>query len=127
MKPMIAGLKLLVLGTTLFILGCASTSLNSVMADPGRYRDRDVTISGVVEESMGVVGRGFFRLRDGENSLWVYTSRGLPRKGSRLKSKGRIRDLASIDQLTSRESVPEVVRQGIGSGLVLVESGRSAE
>jgi len=108
-------------------VGCASTSINAVMADPGRYRDREVTVAGEVEESVGVLGHGFFKLRDEQSSLWVYTSRGLPRKGSRLNTRGRVRDLASIDQLTSKESVPAVVRQAVGNGLVLVETDRKAQ
>ena len=99
---------------------CAARSVNDVMADPGRYRNRDVNIAGEVTESVGVLGKGFFKLQDEGGSLWVYTSRGLPRKGARVSSKGTIRDLASID------SVPESVRQAVGSGLLLVESDRQA-
>ena len=112
---------------TLLMVGCASTTINSVMADPGRYRDKEVTVSGEVEESLGILGRGFFKLRDGQSALWVYTSRGLPRNGSRLNTRGRVRDLASIDQLTSKESVPAVVRQAVGNGLILVETDRKAQ
>jgi len=112
---------------TLLVVGCASTTINSVMADPGRYRDKEVTVSGEVEESLGILGRGFFKLRDGQSALWVYTSRGLPRNGSRLNTRGRVRDLASIDQLTSKESVPAVVRQAVGNGLILVETDRKAQ
>ena len=99
---------------------CAARSVNDVMADPGRYRNRDVTVAGEVSESVGVLGKGFFKLQDESGSLWVYTSRGLPRKGARVSSKGTIRDLASID------SVPDSVRQAVGSGLLLVESDRKA-
>jgi hypothetical protein len=101
--------------------GCAARSVNDVMADPGRYRNRDVNVAGEVTESVGVLGKGFFKLQDESGSLWVYTSRGLPRKGARVESKGTIRDLASID------SVPDSVRQAVGSGLLLVESDRKAQ
>jgi hypothetical protein len=100
---------------------CAARSVNDVMADPGRYRNRDVNVAGEVTESVGVLGKGFFKLQDESGSLWVYTSRGLPRKGARVSSRGTIRDLASID------SVPDSVRQAVGSGLLLVESDRKAQ
>jgi hypothetical protein len=100
---------------------CAARSVNDVMADPGRYRNRDVNVAGEVTESLGVLGKGFFKLQDESGSLWVYTSRGLPRKGAHVSSKGTIRDLASID------SVPDSVRQTVGSGLLLVESDRKAQ
>jgi hypothetical protein len=113
---------LLVLLSAAFIgSACAARSVNDVMADPGRYRNRDVTVAGEVSESVGLLGKGFFKLEDESGSLWVYTSRGLPRKGARVSSKGTVRDLASID------SVPDSVRQAVGSGLLLVESDRKAE
>jgi hypothetical protein len=114
-------LYLVVLLSAAFIgSACAARSVNDVMADPGRYRNRDVNVAGEVTESLGVLGKGFFKLQDESGSLWVYTSRGLPRKGARVSSKGTIRDLASID------SVPDSVRQAVGSGLLLVESDRKA-
>jgi hypothetical protein len=127
MKHVFFGIRVVVVVMAFLAVGCAATTINSVMADPGRYRDKEVTIAGEVEESLGVLGRGFFKLRDGQSALWVYTSRGLPRQGSRLNTRGRVRDLASIDQLTSKESVPEVVRQAVGNGLVLVETDRRAQ
>jgi hypothetical protein len=135
MTRMIFGTKVVAVVMACLVVGCASTTINGVMADPGRYRDKEVTIAGEVEESLGILGRGFFKLRDGQNALWVYTSRGLPRNGSRLSTRGRVRDLASISQLiskdsdqpTSKASVPEVVRQAVGNGLVLVETDRKAQ
>jgi hypothetical protein len=135
MTRMIFGTKVVAVVMACLVVGCASTTINGVMADPGRYRDKEVTIAGEVDESLGILGRGFFKLRDGQSALWVYTSRGLPRNGSRLNTRGRVRDLASIDQLISKESdqptskasVPEVVRRAIGNGLVLVETDRKAQ
>ena len=135
MKHLLFGMKVVAVVMALVVVGCASTTINGVMADPGRYRDKEVTVAGEVEQSLGILGRGFFKLRDGQNALWVYTTRGLPRNGSRLNTRGRVRDLASIDQLiskqsdqqTSKPSVPEVIRQAVGNGLVLVETDRRAQ
>lgn len=106
---------------------CAAKTVNDVLADPGRYQNREVDVRGEVTESVGALGRGFFKLQDSTGSLWVYTTRGLPRKGARVSSTGTVRDFASVDQLTNREGVPDIVRTAIGSGLVLVESGRKAQ
>jgi hypothetical protein len=114
-------------GLLVVLMACAAKTVNDVMADPGRYRDREVSVKGEVTESVGALGRGFFKLQDGSGSLWVYTTRGLPRKGARVSSRGTVRDLATVDQLTSRESVPEIVRQAVGSGLLLVERDRTAQ
>ena len=56
------------------LAACAAKTVNDVMADPGRYRDREVSVKGEVAESVGVLGRGFFKLQDGSGSLWVYTT-----------------------------------------------------
>lgn len=109
------------------LAACAAKTVNDVMADPGRYRDREVSVKGEVTESIGVLGRGFFKLQDGGGSLWVYTTRGLPRQGARVSSKGTVRDLATVDQLANRESVPAIVRQAVGSGLLLVERDRTVQ
>ena len=122
-----SGACLAVLLSAALLAACAAKTVNDVMADPGRYRDRDVNVRGEVTESAGVVGRGFFKLQDGSGTLWVYTTRGLPRKGARVSSKGTVRDLATIDQLANRDSVPEIVRQAVGNGLLLVERDRTAQ
>jgi hypothetical protein len=44
-----------------------------------------------------------------------------------VSSTGRVHDLATVDQLANRESVPEIVRQAVGAGLLLVESDRTAQ
>ena len=90
MKRVVFGMKLVAVVMAGLVVGCASTTINGVMADPGRYRDKEVTVAGEVEESLGILGRGFFKLRDGQDALWVYTSRGLPRNGSRLNTRGRV-------------------------------------
>src|SRR5689334_23688716 len=46
--------------TTLF----RSVTINKVLTDPGRYRDRDVTVRGTVTESVSVLGKGAYRIRD---------------------------------------------------------------
>jgi hypothetical protein len=105
-----------------------STTINDVLADPGRYRNSDVSVRGDVTESIGVLGHGFYRLQDGSGAIWVYSRSGLPRKGARVKATGTLRDFATLDSIlgSDRVRVPEAVTRGIGSGLLMVESDRSA-
>src|SRR5262245_38550950 len=54
------------------IQACASTrTVTQVLADPGRYRDRDVKVVGDVTDSVGLLGYGLFKLDDGTGQLWV--------------------------------------------------------
>jgi hypothetical protein len=62
-----------------------------VLADPSRYRDHDVTVSGEVADSFSVMSRGVYRLRDGSGQLWVVSERGVPRNGAHVQVTGKIR------------------------------------
>ena len=107
---------LVVLGST----ACAAVTINQVLADPGRYRDRDVTVSGEVADSFSVMSRGAYRLRDGSGQLWVVSEHGVPRNGARVVVKGKIREGYNLSGLGDR------LPAGLGSGLVLVESSHKA-
>jgi hypothetical protein len=105
----------------LMAAACAARSINSVLADPSRYRDRDVTVQGTVIESVGAVDRGAYLLDDGSGQLWVIADRGTPRNGARVKATGRIREAFNLGSVGDLIKVP-----GGGSGVVLVESSRDA-
>ena len=128
MTRMIFGTKVVAVVMACLVVGCASTTINGVMADPGRYRDKEVTIAGEVDESLGILGRGFFKLRDGQNALWVYT---IARASSQRQSPEhtRPRPRSGLDRSVDRrrKAFPEVVRQAVGNGLVLVETDRRAQ
>jgi len=97
---------------------CAPRSINQILVDPSRYQDREVRVSGTVEESYSFAGRGAYRIDDESGQLWVISERGVPRKGARVIVKGRIRDGFNFGSL----SLPA----GLGSGLVLMESSHKA-
>jgi hypothetical protein len=108
--------------TTLFIVACASTSINRVLADPARYRDKDVRLSGTVVDSYSLANRGVYKLDDESGQIWVMSDRGVPRRGARVTVKGRIREGFNLGSLGDEIRLP----QAIGSALVLVESSRDA-
>jgi hypothetical protein len=108
-------------------VGCAQKTVNDVMADPYRYRDKTVTLTGNVVESFSITGKGFYRIEDPTGRLWVFSSRGVPRKGARVSVKGRIYD--GFDATSIREFVklPPAVRERIESGLLLLEQSHKAK
>jgi len=99
---------------------CASVTINKVLADPSRYRDRDVTVSGEVSDSFSVASRGAYRLRDGSGELWVVSEHGVPRNGAQVHVSGKIREGYNLGGLGNR------LPAGLGSGIVLVESSHKA-
>jgi hypothetical protein len=102
---------------------CASRTVNQVLADPSRYRDREVQLSGAVVDSYSYVNRGAYRIDDGTGQLWVVSDKGVPRTSARVTVKGTIREGFNLGSLGDRINLP----QGIGSGLVLMESSHKAK
>lgn len=101
---------------------CAAKSVNQILADPSRYRDREVTVSGAVVDSYSFASSGAYRIDDRTGQLWVVSDRGVPRKGARVTVKGRIREGFNLGSLGDRITLPP----GVASGLILMESSHKA-
>ena len=100
---------------------CASMTINRVLADPSRHRDRQVRLSGSVVDSYSLANRGAYRIHDDTAQLWVVSDRGTPRKGARVMVTGTIREGFNLGSLGNQISLP-----GVGVGLVLMESSHKA-
>ena len=109
--------------TTLFAAACASTTINHVLADPAKYRDKDVRLSGKVVDSYSLGNRGVYKLDDESGQIWVVSDRGVPRRGARVTVTGRVREGFNLGSLGDQVRLP----QAIGSALVLMESSRDAK
>ena len=108
-------------------MGCAQKTVHDVMADPGRYANKRVSVTGNVVESFSLAGRGFYRIDDDTGRLWVFSTRGVPRTGTRVSVKGSVHDGFDITSLDFLVKLPEPVRERIESGLLLVESSHKAK
>lgn len=95
-------------------IACA-TRVNNVLADPSKYRNREVTISGDVRDSYSIMSRGVYRVEDSTGSLWVYSDQGVPRTGAKVKVTGTIREGFNLGNLADR------LPAGMASGLILIE------
>ena len=112
----------LVLAVTMLAAGCGAKRMNDLLADPGKYRNRSVTVRGTVDQSASVMGRGAYRLVDGEQGLWVVTTGSAPRKGARVDVTGRLQDGYDLSAFGRALRLPSSLQ----SGLVLVESSHKA-
>ena len=117
-----AVLLTMLLVSALALAGCAARTVNQVLADPSRYRDREVKLSGAVVDSFSFINRGAYRIDDGTGQLWVVSDKGVPRISARVTVKGRVREGFNLGSLGDRINLP----RGIGSGLVLMESSHKA-
>jgi hypothetical protein len=104
-----------VLSLALIAAACGPTKISEVLANPTKHRNQTVTVRGTVEHSVSIVGRGIYRITDGDQGLWVVTQTGAPRKGARVDVTGRVQE--GFD-LSGFGSLPGA----LPSGLVLVES-----
>lgn len=107
-------------------LGCATTTVNDVLADPSRYARKEISLEGRVVESFSVVGRGFYRIEDATGKLWVFSLEGVPRKGASVRVKGRVHDGFDLTSLGGFLDLPEPIQERIENGLLLVESSHEA-
>jgi hypothetical protein len=115
------GLALLVLASVIST-ACGARTINHVLADPARYRDREVKLSGSVTDSYSFVGQGAYQLDDNTGKLWIVSNKGVPRRGARVTVKGTVREGFSLGSLGDRVKLP----QAIGGGVVLMESSHKA-
>lgn len=102
--------------------GCAATSINQVLADPGKYRNDTITVRGTVTESASLLGKGAYRIADGSQGLWVITNGGAPRKGARVNVTGRVQEGYDLSRLGRVIQLPSSLQ----SGVVLIESSHKA-
>jgi len=109
-------------GSALASAACASMTINQVLADPSRYRNREVQLSGAVVDSYSLAERGAYRIDDDTGQLWVVSDRGTPRKGALITVKGTIREGFNLGSLGDQINLP-----GVGAGLVLMESSHEAK
>jgi hypothetical protein len=111
----------MLLGLALISIACGTRSINDLLADPTRYRNRSVTVRGTVDQSASVLGKGAYRITDGDQGLWVVTSSGAPRKGARVDVTGRLQDGYDLSAFGNIR-----LPGGLQSGLVLIESSHRA-
>ncbi len=110
----------LTLPLLVFAVACEKKTIRQIQAEPGRYADREVAIVGQVTHSYSVLGRGAYQVDDGTGKMWVVSDKGVPREGSRVWVRGKIRDGYNLGSLVK---LPEDLR----SALVMIESSHRAE
>ena len=110
---------LAVISLSIGLAGCRETTVARLLAEPERWRNKDVGLVGNVVQSASVLGRGAYQLDDGTGTIWVVSTRGVPREGARVGVRGELKDIVDLGTL-----VP--LPPQVGSGLVLLEKEHRA-
>ena len=103
----------------LLLVACEKKTINQIKADPNRYVQHEVGIEGQVVRSYSVLGKGAYEVDDGTGKLWVVSDKGVPRTGTRVAVKGKIKDGFNLGSIVK---LPEM----ISSGMVMIESEHRA-
>jgi hypothetical protein len=75
----------------LLLSGCATTrKIGQIKADPTRYRDDTVRVSGRVTNSFGALVAGFYEIEDETGKIYVISRSGVPSKGAEVSVKGTV-------------------------------------
>jgi hypothetical protein len=102
---------------------CATRTINHVLADPGRYRNKTVKLQGSVVDSYSLLSNGAYQIEDSTGRLWVVSNVGVPRRGARVTVRGRVQEGFNLGGLGDRLKLPPA----IGQGVVLMEQSHKAQ
>lgn len=88
------GARFAVLGVIAALMACntKTTSIKTLLADPGKYDGKVVRIAGTVGQSIGALGYGAYEVQDGTGTIPVVTQGGgAPSRGARVGVEGTFR------------------------------------
>lgn len=101
---------------------CATRTINHVLADPGRYRNKTVKLQGSVVDSYSLLNNGAYQIDDTTGRLWIVSNVGVPRRGARVTVRGRVQEGFNLGGLGDRLKLPPAISQGV----VLMEQSHKA-
>jgi hypothetical protein len=88
-------LTIVILAATL-LSGCAPMTIGRINADPSRFQNRTVRVTGTVTNSVGLMGKGGYQLEDNTGKIYVISGKGVPSRGSHVTVTGRVSPGAEV-------------------------------
>ena len=79
-----------ILLAAVFLAECASLKIGRITADPSRFRNQTVRVTGRVTNSVGVMGKGGYQIEDDTGRIYVISGTGVPSRGSRVTVTGTV-------------------------------------
>jgi len=93
MKHIAIGLTLL---GVILVSACGSVKIGRINADPSRFRNQTVHVTGIVVTSVGVLGTGGYQIQDETGKIYVVSRTGVPSSGSHVTVTGRVMPGAEV-------------------------------
>jgi uncharacterized protein YdeI (BOF family) len=93
----------IVLGSAL-LAGCqgGTTSIKTLLDDPGRFDNQTVRVAGNVTHAVGVLGYGAYQLNDGTGTITVVSkAEGAPREGAKVGVEGQFKSAFTLGTETA--------------------------
>src|SRR5690242_14894218 len=69
---------------------CGSVKIGRINADPSRFQNQTVHVTGNVVTSVGVLGTGGYQIEDDTGRIYVVSRTGVPSRGSRVTVTGTV-------------------------------------
>lgn len=88
----------------IMIAGCQGTTtpIKTLLDDPSQYDGKTVRIMGTVEQGVGLLGYGTYKVNDGTGTLWVVSKAGgAPRSGAKTGVEGEFRSAFTLGDQTA--------------------------
>jgi hypothetical protein len=76
--------------------GIFTTPISRIIDNPRDYEGKTVTISGEVTETFSFFVLKYFVVDDGTGTITVITQKALPKKGSKIRVKGKVNEMFSL-------------------------------
>lgn len=89
-------LSALAIAAGFLLAGCGSVKIGRITQDPSRYRNRTVSVTGTVTNSVGLMGTGGYQLEDETGKIYVLSQSGVPSRGSRVRVTGTVSPGAQV-------------------------------
>src|SRR5689334_8545839 len=87
----LSGIRLaLLVGAALLMVGCERVTISRILADPTRYKDKQVGVVGRVTTSFGVLNMGGYEIQDDTGKIYVISNQGVPGKGQEVAVEGTV-------------------------------------
>jgi hypothetical protein len=76
-----------------------ATDVSQLLAKPGEFDGRFVTVKGTVQESAAVMGVGGYRLSQGPSEIYILSSHGIPPTGAQVTVSGTFKQALALGGL----------------------------
>ncbi len=78
----------------LAVCACSTPlTIDQIHAEPGRYNERPVTVTGTVTQTFAIpiLGQSLVRIDDGTGQIWVKPRQGVPFQGEKIEVTGTLK------------------------------------